>query len=486
MPRLLPELLGRQLRRLAAQGGRRSLQAGGTAFVPRRLSQQLCGVCLHLRCAGERRVRAALWLSSAVLQLERRGGQAEWLHAVPACAIRRPPTITSPAPTLAIAIAASCASSTRIPPPPLPTDPPPSPPMIPNPSPTPSEPPAPPAPPPAPLTPPPPPLDGCVGHLQVRNLQTLAPNANGGIMLSFQASGRSNVCTNYCRGCIAVNYVALRHTTDADVFKQVERLSCHGGFRDALTSYTFHFPVPTDGEYCLSFGSSLQYCSWNEGSARIGCDSRFPTISLRNASPPPLASPMPSPSSPPSSASPSPPPLPSPSPSPSPLHSPSPIPPPPRPPPPLPPLPPSPPPPAPPPPPRPPPPPPPPLPQPLSASPTFPPFPSPSTSPPWMEFELATTKARVVELEAQVVRMEGTNTALEAKVAALEEQMAHLMGVVSALLNSSAPALTPMRTLAPVEWSCTLGPNHKRCKCSHRFEAGEADPTGVDVECIGA
>jgi len=103
-----------------------------------------------------------------------------------------------------------------------------------------------------------------------------------------------------------------------------------------------------------------------------------------------------------------------------------------------------------------------------------------------MEFELATTKARVVELEAQVVRMEGTNTALEAKVAALEEQMAHLMGVVSALLNSSAPALTPMRTLAPVEWSCTLGPNHKRCKCSHRFEAGEADPTGVDVECIGA
>jgi len=111
-----------------------------------------------------------------------------------------------------------------------------------------------------------------------------------------------------------------------------------------------------------------------------------------------------------------------------------------------------------------------------------------------LEAELAATKARVRTLEGQLQRVERNNTALSAwlamttdelagtrlDVATLTQQMLNLSALVGTLLERPAPP-----TSEPIAWSCSLAPNHKRCRCAYRFEAGTTDATGIDVECTG-
>lgn len=111
-----------------------------------------------------------------------------------------------------------------------------------------------------------------------------------------------------------------------------------------------------------------------------------------------------------------------------------------------------------------------------------------------MEAELAATKARVGTLEDQLQRATRNNTALGARlattsdelavtrldVANLMEQMLNLTALVGTLLDKPAPPASE-----PIAWSCSLAPNHKRCRCAYRFEAGATDVAGVDVECTG-
>lgn len=144
---------------------------------------------------------------------------------------------------------------------------------------------------------------------------------------------------------------------------------------------------------------------------------------------------------------------------------------------------------------------------PLPPSPFKGPIPPPPSPPPSplpsslgngaLEVELAATKVKVASLEEKLQRVEGNNTALTARLAdtkkelartqgevvTLAEQVANMTALVSRLLDTSASRGSDA---APIEWSCSLAPNHKRCRCSHRFEAGTAIPAGVDIECIGA